>query len=323
MKKDFYPAYAAGRLHRQSYAILDQIDRNKYKPLIQMPVDEAREAFLETAWMGKPDADVIVSKTETESGGCKIPLWIYTPHGEGPHPIVLYFHGGGFVLGKLEEFNSFCTFLSKGTGAIVVSAGYRLAPEYKHPAQVEDAEAALNWILANGGKVNADLNRIAVAGDSAGGNLSAVLAIMARERNIRLSAQVLICPWLNLNSLERESYRLFGQGLWLSTEGIKWYRNHYLQNLSQAGSYKVSPGLLLDVTGLPPALIIAAEYDVLKDEAEEYYRKLKSAGVPVKYSVYEGMLHDFVTLPGLFDKAEEGIDEICSWLNNVFAKEIL
>lgn len=321
MKKNFYPAYSAGKLHGQSYAILDQIDRNKYKPLIEMPVVEARESFLEMAWMGKPDDDVIVSKTEAESNGCKIPLWIYTPKEEGPHPVVLYFHGGGFVLGKLEEFNSFCTYISKGTGAIVISVGYRLAPEYKHPAQVEDAEAAFNWVLDNGGNINADTNRIAFAGDSAGGNLSAVLAIIARERKVKLSAQVLICPWLNLNSLERESYRLFGEGLWLSTEGIKWYRNHYLQNLSQAGSYKVSPGLLLDVSGLPPALIIAAEYDVLRDEAEEYYRKLKSAGVSVKYSLYEGMLHDFVTLPGLFDNARSGIEEICSWLNIVFERD--
>lgn len=316
MKKNFYPAYNGGALSKESYAALNTIDKRKSPSLISLPIEEARREFIEIRMTGKPDADIAVEKREIEEIERNIPAWIYTPKGEGPFPVVLFFHGGGFVLGALEEFNSFCTYIAKGAGALLISVGYRLAPEFKHPAQIEDAWSALNWLIANGESINADLNRIAVAGDSAGGNLAAVLSIIAREKNIKLASQVLVCPWLNLNSIERESYKFFGDGLWLSTEAIKWFRSHYLQDDSQAGSYKVSPGLLLDVSGLPPSLIVVAEFDVLRDEGEEFYRKLKGAGVPARFSEYKGMLHDFIILPGLFGSAREGIKEICDWIRS-------
>lgn len=318
MKKNYYPLYAGGRLDEQSEEVLKLIERANGKPLIFQSMQEARDGFLERSWLGQTAENINISVTEIDGKGGKIPLRVYTPAGEGPFPVLLFYHGGGFALGFLEEFDPFCSQIAEGAKCVVVSVGYRLAPECKHPAAVEDAISALEWIAVNAGKVKGDSKRIAVAGDSAGGNLSAVATFTAREKGIKLIYQVLICPWLFSDSFERDSYTYFGEGLWLSTKSMRWYKNHYLQNEEQAASYLVSPGLIEDVSGLPPALIVAAEFDVLHDEGLEYANRLKGAGIQVKYSCYNGMLHDFVILPGIFDKAKVAIKEICQTLKQVF-----
>ncbi len=231
----------------------------------------------------------------------------------------MFFHGGGFVLGALDEFHPFCTFLASGASCIVISVGYRLAPEHKHPAAVEDAVTALQWIAANAKDIQGDPARIAVVGDSAGGNLAAVASIIARDRGFpTLAYQVLICPWVDASSFNTASYHYFGDGLWLSTANMIWYRNHYLQNQEQAKTYLVSPLIAEDLSGLPPTLIITAEFDVLRDEGEAYANRLRAAGVPVQCTRYNGMLHDFVTLPGVFPRAKDAIDEICTTLQTAF-----
>lgn len=318
MSNKFYPMYTAGRLDPQSETVLEQIEKAKGKPLTEQTIEEARAGFLVKGWLGGIAGNVSMREIEIEGKGGKIPCHVHTPKGSGPFPVLLFFHGGGFVVGALDEFDPLCSQLSAGAECVVVSVGYRLAPEHKHPAQVEDAESALDWIVNNAAEINSDSSRIAVAGDSAGGNLSAVISIVAKEKGIKLVHQILICPWLNLNSFDNASYKNFGNGLWLSTESIHWYINHYLKEKSQSGSNRVSPGLLLDVTGMPPALLITAEFDVLCSEGEEYSRKLINAGVPVKYSMYKGMLHDFVILPGLFDKSVEAVKEICETLKEAF-----
>jgi len=321
MTKNYYPLYAGGRLDEQSQTILEQIEKANGKPLIFQSIKEAREGFLDKAWLGPVADNVKISLTEIEDKGGMIPLHVYTPAGEGPFPVLLFFHGGGFVCGSLEEFDPFCSQLAIGAKCVVVSVGYRLAPEHKHPAAVEDAITALEWIAANADKVNGDKTRVAVGGDSAGGNLSVILTIIAREKGIKLVYQVLICPWLFADSFTRDSYNYFGEGLWLSTKTMRWYKNHYLQNEEQAKSYLVSPGLIEDVKGFPPALVLTAEFDVLHDEGEEYANRLKEAGIQVKYNCYEGMLHDFVILPGKFDRAKLAINEICDSLKEAFRTE--
>jgi acetyl esterase len=318
MTTRYYPLYTKGKLHPQAVDVLIASERNQGKPLDEIPLSEIRENFLAKSWLGKFSEDIKITEIEIEAAGRKIPCHAHTPNGIGPFPVLLFFHGGGFVIGEIEEFDRFCSRVASGAGCVVVNAGYRLAPENKYPAALEDARTVMEWIIKNGSEINVDASRIALCGDSAGGNLSAVLSILARDVGIKICGQVLICPWLNLNSFDRNSYKYFGEGYWLSETSIHWFKKHYLQNEGQAGSYLVSPGLMLDVTNLAPALIITAEFDVLADEGAEYASRLKEAGVPVTYSCYKGMLHDFVTLPGLFDDAVKGEKEIVEFLESVF-----
>jgi acetyl esterase len=314
-----YPLYTQGNLDLQTEAFLKQIAEAKCIPLTSITPQQARESFLEASWVGKSNNGIRMRDLDISSSASQISIRIYTPEGNHLFPILIFFHGGGFVLGSLNEFDSFCTFLAGGASCLVVSVGYRLAPENKHPAAVEDVWTAIKWIAANAKDIHGDSNRIAVAGDSAGANLAAVSSLIARDYGLPgLIYQVLICPWVDLSSCDRDSYRYFGEGIWLSTQNVHWYRQHYLQNLEQAATPMVSPLLAEDLSGVPPALVITAEFDVLRDEGELYAKRLQEEGISVQYTRYQGMLHDFVILPGLFDRAKEAIDEICLALKNAF-----
>lgn len=315
MMEDLYPLYAEGKLDPQSEAILRQIANAKAKPLSELTPREARACFLEPSWLGTVSKGVALERLTIPRPSGGIPICVYTPAGDGPLPLLVFFHGGGFVQGALEEFHPFCTMLADGACCIVVSVGYRLAPEHKHPAAVDDAVGALRWIAANAGDLHGDAARLAVAGDSAGGNLAAVSALVARDDGFpSLTQQVLICPWVDVSSFDTPSYRWFGDGLWLSTASMAWYRDHYLQHRDSAKTYRASPLLAEDLSRLPPALVITAEFDVLRDEGEAYAQRLRAAGVAVRCTRYDGMLHDFVTLPGIFPRARVAIDEICASL---------
>lgn len=319
MAENFYPLYKEGVLNDQSMEILKQILESNGAPLASLTPAQARESFFVKSWLGIPLESIDVKKTVIENSGIEVPLRIYTPAGNQPFPVLIFFHGGGFVAGTLDEFEPFCTFLASGASCIVVSVGYRLAPEHKHPAVVEDALASIEWIMKNADKIGGNKYKIALAGDSAGANLALVSSLAASGKYFPAFVyQVLICPWLNLNSMDTDSYKYFGDGLWLSLDNIKWYRNHYLKNDEQAKSYLASPMLAVNLKDLPPAFILTAEFDVLRDEGKILADRLKNEGIPVKYTCYKGMLHDFVTLPGLFDRANDAIDEICGELKNAF-----
>lgn len=321
MPSKFYPLYHQGELDPQSESILELIANSNGAPLVTQTPEEARKSFLEKEWLGEYVEKITRTNFVTDEEHGKVPVRIYKPEGEEVLPIVVFFHGGGFVLGNLDEFDPFCSFIASGAGCIVASVDYRLAPEHKHPTAVEDAFNALAWIAENAAKFNGDAKRIAVAGDSAGANLSLVSAIAAYKKGApELCYMALICPWVNLSSTTTDSYRYFGKGLWLSTENIGWYRNHYLQNIEQAKSPMVSPLLAESLKGLPPALVLTAEFDVLRDEGKALADRLEQDGVQVIYTCYKGMLHDFVSVPGLFDKAKEAIDEICVSIKNAFNK---
>jgi acetyl esterase len=319
MTEKFYPLYHDGELDAQSLEILEQISGSSSAPLSSLTAQEVRDSFFIKSWLGTPRGDVTIENLIIENSGNKIPLRIYTPEGSGPHPILLFFHGGGFVAGYIHEFDAFCTYLAHGASCKIISVDYRLSPEHKHPAAVEDARAALKWAAENAKVIGGDGNRIAVAGDSAGGNLALVSSIMARDESFpSIIYQVLICPWLDLSSTNTDSYKLFGDGLWLSKANIYWYRNNYLKNEEQANSYLASPMFTEKLEGLPPTFIVAAEFDVLRDEGKIFADRLRSEGIPVKYSCYKGMLHDFITVPGLFSKAKEATEDVCRILKKVF-----
>ncbi len=319
MPNVLYPKYARGQLHPDSEAILTQIAAGNYPPLHAMSPVDARKAFVRPEWLGKRREDVAISETQAE----RIAMRIYTPEGTRPMPVLIYFHGGGFVLGNLDEFEPFCTFLAAGARCIVVSVEYRLAPESRFPAALDDAWAATQWVASHAPSFGGDPTRLAVAGDSGGGGLAAVVSMLARDQGSpELIYQALICPWVDMSTASEntDSFRYFGQGLWLSTAGIDWYRRNYLQNLDQSEDPRVSPLRASNLSGLPPALVIIAEYDILSDQGRSYAQRLQAAGVPVTQSCYPGMLHDFVVLPGLFSPAWKAIDQITASLRTAFSR---
>lgn len=317
----FYPTYKSGCLHPESEEILTQIAAGGGLPVHELSPSEARNGFLPPEWLEPPRKGIAIRKTT--AGG--VPIRIYTPDGTEPKPILIFFHGGGFVAGNLDEFEAFCTTLAEGAQCIVVSVGYRLAPEAPFPAAVDDAWTATKWIASRAFSFGGDSSRMAVAGDSAGGNLAAVVSMLARDSNdLDLIHQTLICPWVDLSlaSESAESFKHFGQGLWLSAKGIGWYRHHYLTDLAQTKDPRVSPLLADHFSNLPPALILTAEFDVLADQGRAYARCLETAGVPVTFSSYLGMLHDFLVLPALFTPARDAINQITSSLKIAFSASL-
>lgn len=319
MSREFYPDYTKGRLHPESEAILVRIAEGNYPPLCAMSPEDARKAFVLREWLGEPRGEIRV--TRTMAGG--VPVRIYHSGEAGPLPVLIYFHGGGFVLGSLDEFEPFCTFLAAGAGCIVVSVGYRLAPEARYPAAHDDAWAAVRWVAENARAFGGEPSRLAVAGDSAGGNLAACAAMRARdEGGPRIVHQALLCPWVDLSPTagDAESFHEFGKGLWLSTESLAWFRDLYLPDPELGADPGVSPLLAADLSELPGALVLLAEFDVLADQGRAYAGRLEEGGAPVTLRCYEGMLHDFVTLPGLFTPARQAIEEIAASLREAFAR---
>jgi acetyl esterase len=319
--KSFYPLYKQGKLDPQCEALLRQIAAGNNPPLSTLTPRQARDDFLPKAWLGEPKKLSKIVQQDLPGPDGPIRVRIYTPEGRAPFPLLIFFHGGYFALGTLDEFEPLCTFLAGGAACMVISVDYRLAPEHKYPAAVEDAWAAVQWILVHAAEWQGDPKRIAVAGDSAGRNLAANVAMLARDRGLPpLIFQMLICPALDWSNFETDSFRFFGNGLWASKVSMLWSRDLYLQNPEQAFDPGVSPLLAKDLSGLASAHIITAEFDVLRDQGEAYAGRLKEAGVPVAYTCYRGMLHDFVTVPGLFDQAWKAIDEICGALKSAFKK---
>lgn len=317
-----YPGYAGGRLDPQAEALLDVLARSPSPALSSLTPAEARADFVLPSWIGVPESVADTRQLVVPGAAGGVPIRVHVPHGRPPFPVTVFFHGGGFVAGTLDDFGPFCTMLAARAGCLVASVDYRLAPEHKFPAAVDDALAAVRWFASHAAELGGDPHRIALAGDSAGANLAAVAALAARgDAQPRPVLQILVSPWVDLSSCETESFRLFGGGRWLSTASIEWYRAHYLALPEQALEPRVSPLLADDLGGLPPALVLNAEFDVLRDQAEEYARRLEAAGTPVDYRVYRGMLHDFAVLPGLFNRASAAIDDISAALRDAFAQE--
>jgi acetyl esterase len=281
---------------------------------------EARESIrTRTAALGPfPDVAAVVDHRVPVSGG-EIIVRAYSPGGPGPHPALVYYHGGGWVIGDLYTHDGLCRSITNAARCTVLSVDYRLAPESKYPVAVEDSYAALLWIVANAERLGIDRRRIAVGGDSAGGNLATVMALVARDRKgPRLALQVLIYPVTD-HDLDTRSYRENATGYVLTREGMRWFWNHYLAREAQGREPYASPLRASSLAGLPPALIITAEYDPLCDEGEAYAARLRDAGVPVTLTRYPGMFHGFVRMTNILDKARTALDEIASSVQKAFA----
>lgn len=234
-------------------------------------------------------------------------LRVYRPEGRSPLPIVLYCHGGGWTLCSVETHDAICRSLANGAGSVVVSVDYRLAPEHGYPAAVEDSYAALCWAAANAGRIGGDAGRMAVAGDSAGGNLAAVLALLARDRGgPALRHQLLVYPITDF-AFDTDSYRENAAGPLLTRAMMEAFWGFYLGDSAEGRDPYASPLRAPSLEGLPPAFVMTAEYDPLRDEGEAYARRLREAGVRVESRRYEGMIHGFLAMTDLLPRAREAV----------------
>jgi acetyl esterase len=226
-----------------------------------------------------------------------VPVRIYRPHGDSaPRPAVVFAHGGGFVLCDIDSHDGFCRAMSRYTESVVVSVDYRLAPEHRAPAAVEDVYATWCWVMADAGELGIDPSRVMVAGDSAGGNLAAVTALMCRERGASMPVgQVLIYPAIE-PFFDTESYRKYSRGYVNTRDAMQYYWRQYLDDKMPSPEYLVAPARAESHEGLPPAIVVTAGFDVLQSEGISYARKLRDANVPVVHRDYPGLFHSFVTM---------------------------
>jgi acetyl esterase len=273
-----------------------------------LPVDQARANF-ESDFAGLPRPDVaIIKDLKIETGDGTLPARLYQAAGPtaGPPPLIVYFHGGGWLLGSVDSHDGLTRRLAIATGMAVLSVGYRRGPEARFPVAVNDALAATRWAAANARELGADPDRLVVAGDSAGGNLAAVTAARLRgDSTVRIRHQLLIYP-VTTCDLEAGFDPAY-EGVMLYRDELQWHQDNYLASPEQATDPAVSP-LLGDLAGLPPATVILAECDPIRPQGASYARALRDAGVPVAERVYPGMLHGFFGLDMLWDEAREAMD---------------
>jgi acetyl esterase len=313
------------KLNPQAQQVCDLIVASGRPPIETLSPTEARIAFLAARPILQPDPEPVdeVLALEAQGPGGTIPLRFYRGRGVGrdkPAPALVYFHGGGWVIGDLESHDQLCRALANATPAIVVSVDYRLAPEHKFPAAAEDAIAATRWIAANGQRLGIDAARLAVGGDSAGGNLAAVVSIDARDRGgPQLAFQFLIYPATDMRmgwpSLDRHA-----QQLPLTRAGMKWFIDHYIARPEEKTDWRASPLLAKSLAGLPPALVLTAGFDPLCDEGEAYAQALQKAGVAVTLERFEGQIHGFVTMGRIIDDSGRAISMGAAALRRAFAR---
>lgn len=311
-------------LHSQTKQFLEQLKAAVAagaKSIEQMTVQENRDglAGLYQGLVGEPQEVASVNEVNIPvDDGSEITLRMYTPNGTGPFPVFVYYHGGGWVLGDLDVVDPILRAVTNSAECLVVSVDYRLAPENKFPVAPEDCYAATKWVAENISRYNGDPSRLAVGGDSAGGNLAAVVPLMAKDRQgPDIAFQVLLYPVTDF-SFQSQSYKENSKGYYLETDAMHWFANHYLSENDKLHPY-ASPILAPDLSGLPPALIITAEYDVLRDEGEAYAKKLIEAGVPVTHTRYNGQIHGFFWMPVIMDDAKKALHQISAALKEQFS----
>lgn len=298
-------------LHPQILKAIEAMHRAGLKPIESLSPDEARRQMEETAQSRKAEALPVARVENREIPGPAGPIRVrlYWPEagsseGGGPVPAIAYYHGGGHVIGSLDTHDLIARNLCHGAGALVMSVDYRMGPEHRFPAAVEDSFAALEWLHANAAGLGADPDRLGVHGDSAGGNLAAVTALLARDRGgPRLRLQSLVYPVADY-TLGARSYETYAEGYGLLTRAaMQWFQRHYLRSPEDAEDWHASPIRAPSLAGVAPAIVVTAECDVLHDDGANYAEALRRAGVPVEYREYPGMIHAFFGMVPAVDDA--------------------
>lgn len=307
-------------VHPEAEQLLAAIAEAGLPPTEELTVPAARAStagFLEL--QGEPAALASVDARTLPGPAGAIPVRVYTPAGDGPLPVVVYLHGGGWVIGDLDVVDKPCRRIAASTGAIVVSVDYRLAPEHPYPAPFDDCYAATAWVAEHAAELGGDPARLAVAGDSAGGNLAAAVALAARDRGgPALSAQLLLYPVIDFN-FGTPSYSDNAEGYLLNKASMQWFWAHYLGAQELGADPYICPGRSASLADLPPAYVATCEYDPLRDEGESYAQRLAADGVTVTARRYEGMPHGFLWMQAALPSTATVFEEMAGVLEAAWA----
>ena len=311
-------------LDPQAKTLLDLIaSRNMPAVHTQDPVT-ARAQYRERRFFTQPEASQVDTVRELSADGPHgpIPLRLYRPlpASAGALPVLVYFHGGGWVIGDLDTHDVLCRDLAMKSGCTVVSVDYRLAPEFAFPVPVDDCLAATRWVQQHATDLNVDPTRIAVGGDSAGGKLAAVIAIAARNaKDLPIRFQLLIYPATDPR-FNTKSYQVNGQGYLLTSDSMTYFRGHYIADTKHYLDWRASPLLADDLSGLPPALVLVAGYDPLRDEGVAYAQRLSEAGNKATLVSFERQIHGFITMGRVINEANEAVEVCAAALKRALSK---
>jgi acetyl esterase len=303
-------------LDPQAQKLLELARNAGLPPISQVPITEARARMAKAlTYAGEPEPLANVEDLSIAGPGGPMALRHYRPSLGNELPCVVFFHGGGWVLNDLNTHDHLCRALANQSGCAIIAVDYRLAPEHPYPAAVDDVWAATNWVSANARQIGVDPNRLAVAGDSSGATLAAIVSRIACEASgPKLICQALIYPVMDHWTSDTNSYREAGVGFSLSRELMIWFWENYLPTSANLSDPNICPLRATQFQGLPVTLVLTAEFDPLRDEGEEYARRLSESGTPVTCSRYQGMMHGFVIQYGVLDKGRLGLTEISAFL---------
>jgi acetyl esterase len=311
-------------LHPQARALLNLIEERKVPPTHTLTPHQAREMYRERRFFTQPASPAVALVRDLTMPGPAGPvaLRLYRPAGssaESALPVLVYYHGGGWVIGDLDTHDTLCRELANGSGCALVAVDYRLAPEHRFPAAVDDSIAALNWLHENAAALHLDPGRMAVGGDSAGGNLAAVVALAARDSGgPALAFQLLIYPATD-NRRTAPSHETNGQGYLLTRDTISYFHDHYLPDPAQDLDWRASPLLHKTLAGLPPAFVLTAGYDPLRDEGLQFAQRLSEAGSRSTLVCFERQIHGFAPMGKVLDEARAAVRLCAAELRHALA----
>jgi acetyl esterase len=311
-------------LHPQARALLDFIEARGIPPTHTLSPADARAFYRDRRTATQPEAPQVAEVRELKAEGPHgtIPVRLYRPLGstaDAALPVLVYFHGGGWVIGDLDTHDVLCRSLANGAGCAVASVDYRMGPEHRFPAAVDDVLAATQWVHREAASLGLDAGRLAVGGDSAGGNLAAVAAIAARDAgDLPIAFQLLIYPATDQRR-GHPSHEANGRGYLLTRDTMAYFHDHYIDDVRHDLDWRASPLLHADLSGLPPALVLTAGYDPLRDEGMAYAEALTAAGSRAAYVCFERQIHGFITMGKVLDEADTAIALCCAELRRALA----
>ncbi len=299
-------------MHPQAQTVLDLM--SDFGLVIDESTDPVtiRQAIEAFATAGRAAAEPVAHVEDRGLPGPagEIPVRVYRPTDDSALPVLVWFHGGGWTIGSLETHDNTCRSLANAVGCVVVSVDYRLAPEHKFPAAADDAFAATQWVAEHAAQLGGDPKRIAVGGDSAGGNLAAVVSLLARDGGgPALAFELLVYPVTDYE-FESASMHENATGYFLELESMRWFYNQYLRDERDGTDWRFSPTRANDLSGVPPAFVLTAEFDPLRDQGEAFARRLEAAGVPVEARRYDGVFHGFFGMRDLMEPAQQAFDDV-------------